>query len=371
MLNRSSVNFLFKFGENWQKTNKGIGGHMKKIQINNCYIGNHEPVYFIAEIAGNFITFDEAKKIINSVIAAGCNCVKFQTFDPETVTTKKNFFDMENVGRVSQYEILKKMQCPQDIQREIMNYCKKKNILAFSAPSHISDIDFLEDIENPVYKIGSDLACHIPLLKNVAKLGKTIILSTGMCTSEEIRISVNTILNEGNDQILLMHCVADYPTKVEEINLTVMKTLKKEYGFPVGYSDHTIGPEMSLAAVALGANAIERHFKHKDTQQGPDAILSSDETEMKYIIDISGKIRKAMGDGIKKPSKSEYKNRITNRVSICSLKDIPKGSVITEDMIDIRRPGYGIQPSFFEQVIGRIARKTIPKDEAITWEMFH
>ncbi len=344
---------------------------MKTIKIENFIIGLDKPVFFIAEIAGNFTTFGEAKKIINSAITAGSHCIKFQTFDADTVTTKTNRFDMENVGKVSQYEILKNMQCPQEVQRKIMKYCRKEKILAFSSPSHISDINFLEEIENPVYKIGSDLACHIPLLKIVAKLDKPIILSTGMCTLEEVRISINSILNEGNEKILLMHCVADYPTKVEEINLTVLETLKKEFGFPVGYSDHTIGPEMSLAAVALGANAIERHFKHKENHQGPDAVLSSDETEMKYIIDTSGKIQKAMGDGIKKPSRHEFKNRITNRVSICSLVDIPKGTIITEDLIDIRRPGSGIQPVYFEQILGRIARKSIPKDEAITWEMLH
>lgn len=342
---------------------------MKKTRIGNFIIGQDEPVFFIAEIAGNFKTFAEAKKIINSAISAGCHCVKFQTFDADTVTTKKNMFDMENVGKVFQYEILKKMQCPQEVQRKIMNYCRKEKILAFSAPSHISDIKFLEEIENPVYKIGSDLACHIPLLKKVAKLDKPIILSTGMCTLEEVKTSINCILNEGNDQIVLMHCVADYPTKIEEINLSVLKTLKEEFGIPVGYSDHTIGHEMSLMAVALGANAIERHFKHKDTCQGPDAILSSDESEMKYIIDTSEKIRRAMGDGIKKPSRHELKNRITNRVSICSLVDIPRETMITEEMIDIRRPGSGIQPVDFEQIIGKTAKKFIEKDEAITWEM--
>lgn len=342
---------------------------MKTIKIENFIVGKHEPVFFIAEIAGNFKTFNDAKKIIGSAITAGCHCIKFQTFDADTVTTKTNMFDMENVGKVSQYEILKNMQCPQEVQRKIMKYCKKEKILAFSSPSHISDINFLEDMENPVYKIGSDLACHLPLLKIVAKLDKPIILSTGMCTLEEVRTSINSILNEGNDQILLMHCVADYPTQVEEINLSVLKTLKEEFGFPVGYSDHSVGPEMSLMAIALEANAIERHFKHKDTYQGPDAVLSSDETEMGYIVDTSRKIHKAMGDGIKKPSRHEFKNRITNRVSICSLVDIPKGTIIMEDMVDIRRPGSGIQPVYFEQIMGRTARKSIPKNEVITWEM--
>lgn len=342
---------------------------MKKVDLKGILVGEVEPVYFIAEIAGNFYTFEEGKRIIKSAIAAGCKCIKFQTFDAETVTTKKTMFDMECVGKVQQYKIIKECQCPKDIQQQIMDYCTKENILAFSAPSHIKDLDFLEEINNPIYKIGSDLACHLPLLQTVARLNKPIILSTGMCTLEEVRRSVDTILNEGNDQIVLLHCVADYPAKYEEVNLNAIKTLREEFNFPTGYSDHTIGPEMSLAAVAMGAHVIERHFKHPDNKSGPDAILSSDEAEMRYIIETTRKIEQARGDGIKRPSKSEYKNRLQNRVGLCSLTDIPKGTIITEEMIDIRRPGSGIQPRFFEQVVGRTARKDIPKEEAITWAM--
>jgi N,N'-diacetyllegionaminate synthase len=342
---------------------------MKKVNLNKKIIGQGEPVFFIAEIAGNFYTFEEGKRIINSAMSAGCNCVKFQTFDAETAMTKKIMFDMESVGKVQQYKVFKEYQCPKDLQKQIMDYCKKKGILAFSAPSHIKDIEFMEKIGNPVYKIGSDLACHIPALKIIAKLKKPIILSTGMCTLEEVRRSVDIILNEGNDQLILMHCVADYPTKPEEVNLNAVKTMKKEFGLPVGYSDHTIGPEISLAAVAMGADIIERHFKYSANKQGPDEMINSDEKEMKYIIETTRKIEKARGDGIKRPSKSEYKNRISNRVSICSLQDIPKGTVITKKMIDIKRPGYGIQPRFFEQIAGRTARKNIPVDEPITWDM--
>jgi N-acetylneuraminate synthase len=278
-------------------------------------------------------------------------------------------FDMENVGKVQQYEVIKESQCPKDLQKQIMVYCRKENILAFSAPSHINDIDFMEEIGNPIYKIGSDLACHLPVLRTIARLNKPIILSTGMCTLEEVRKSVDTILNEGNGQLILMHCVADYPTKYEEVNLNATKTMQDEFGFPVGYSDHTIGPEISLAAVAMGAHVIERHFKHPDNKSGPDAILSSDEAEMGYIIETTRKMEQARGDGIKRPSKSEYKNRLQNRVGLCSLTDIPKGTIITEEMVDIRRPGYGIQPRYFEQVVGRAARKDIQKEEAITWDM--
>jgi N-acetylneuraminate synthase len=338
---------------------------MKKVCLNETQVGEGEPVYFIAEIGGNFYTFEEGKRIIKSAIAAGCNCVKFQTFEAETITTKKAIFDMENVGKVQQYKIFKESQSSKELQRQIMRYCREENILAFSAPSHIKDIDFMEEIDIPIYKIGSDLACHLPLLR----INKPIILSTGMCTLEEVRESINAILDEGNDQIILLHCISDYPTKYSEVNLNAIKTMQNEFGFPVGYSDHTIGPEMSLAAIAMGAHVIERHFKHPENKTGPDAILSSDEKEMRYIIETTRKIEQARGDGIKKPSKSEYKNRLQNRVGICSLTDILKGTTLTKDVIDIRRPGYGISPKFFEQVVGRTAKKDIPADEAITWEM--
>lgn len=342
---------------------------MKKINLKGILVGENEPVYFIAEIAGNFSTFEEAKTLIDSAISIGFNAVKFQTFEAETATTKKNMFDMENVGRVSQYELLKQSQSSGDIQRKIMDYCKKGNVLAFSAPSHIKDIEFMEEFNNPVYKIGSDLACHIPALKIIARLKKPIILSTGMCTLEEVKKSVEAILAEGNDQIILMHCVADYPAKYEEVNLNAIKTMQKEFEFPVGYSDHTIGPEISIAAAAMGAHLIERHFNHPDNKPGPDTILSSDEKEMKYIISAVRKIEQAKGDGVKRPSKTEDKNMINNRVSICALRDISKGTVIIKEMVDVKRPGFGIQPVFFDQVIGKTAKKDIPADESITWDM--
>jgi len=342
---------------------------MKKIDLCGMWVGEKEPVYFIAEIAGNFSSYDAATRIIDSAIAAGCNSIKFQTFDAETCTTKKTMFDMENVGKVQQYKVIKESECPKELQKQIMDYCRKKDTLAFSAPSHIADIPFMEEIEIPVYKIGSDLACHTPALKKIAKLGKPIILSTGMCTLEEVRGSVDAILNEGNDQLALMHCVADYPAKYEEVNLKAISTMQDEFGLPVGYSDHTIGPEMSLAAVAMGAHIIERHFMHMENKSGPDAMLSSDEGEMRYIIESARKIEKARGDGVKRPSKSESKNMLENRVGVCSLVDIPKGTVITEEMIDVRRPGFGIQPRFFDEVIGRKVKQDIPCDEAITWDM--
>lgn len=342
---------------------------MKKVKLNNVWVGDNEPCYFIAEIGGNFKTVEEGKIIIDSAMRAGANAVKFQTFEAETVTTKKNMFYLEAVKGKSQYEVLKESEISKDVQKEACEYAQKKGITIFSAPSHLKDLETLDMLGIDIYKIGSDLACHVPLLRKIAKKDNPILLSTGMCTLEEVRTSVEIILSEGNDNLTLFHCVADYPTKKEEVNLRAIETLKKEFKLPVGFSDHTIGPEVSIAAATLGANLIERHFRHENCFNGPDYALSSDEKEFKYIIDTVRMIEVAKGNGIKMPSKSEMKNKVNNRVSIVSLVDICKGKVIKEDMVDIRRPGYGIQPKYLDIVLGRTAKKDIKSDEPITWDM--
>ena len=221
----------------------------------------------------------------------------------------------------------------------------------------------------PIYKIGSDLACHIPLLKKVAKLNRPMILSTGMCTLEEVRNSVNAIIDSGNDQIALMHCVSNYPSKAEEVNLRAITTMKEEFGMPVGMSDHTIGTTTTLASVVIGANLIERHFRDIKNSPSPDDIHSLTKDQFLSLIQSIRDFEKARGDGEKRPTESEMKNLETNRVSIIVMKDIPKGTVIEEDMVDIRRPGVGIQPTHYEEIIGRKTKRNIKKEEPLQWSM--
>jgi N,N'-diacetyllegionaminate synthase len=342
---------------------------LKKIKLAEKYIGDDYPCYVIAEIGNLFKNFEEAKRLIDSAKEIGVDAIKFQTWDAETLTTKKNFFDLNITGHISQYEFHKEIQISEALQMRIVQYAKSNNITIFSAPSHIKDLELLEKMEIPYYKIGSDLACHIPLLKKIAKLNKPIILSTGMCTMEEIHDSVNSILNNGNNQLILLHCVSDYPTKIEESNINAILEMKKEFDLPVGFSDHTIGNMASLSAVAIGANIIERHLKDSRNGSFPDDIYALTKTEFSDLINSIKNIEKARGSGIKEPSKSEKINLLTNRVSIVSMKEIKAGTILDEKMIDVRRPGDGIQPIHFEKILGKKAVVDIPKEMPIKWNM--
>lgn len=344
---------------------------MKNLKLDGKIIGNNQPCYIISEIGGLFKNYDEAKRLIDSAVEIGVDAVKFQTLEAETVTTKKNYFNMESTGHISQYELLKQFEISKDLQKRIVKYANDCGITIFSAPSHMKDLEIMKEINLSIFKIGSDLACHIPLLKEIASFGKPIILSTGMCTLDEVRNSVNAILDNGNDQLALMHCVSDYPTKPNETNLNAILTLKDEFSIPVGLSDHNIDPIIAISAVSLGANIIEKHFKDLQNSPSPDDIVALDKIQFKKMIESIRLVEKSLGDGIKKPSKSEIKNLDTNRVSIIALKDIQMNQVITNDMIDIRRPGIGIPPSYFNKVIGKKAKIKIEKETPLSFDMIN
>jgi N-acetylneuraminate synthase len=342
---------------------------MKFVELDGKLVGDKKPCYFIAEIGSLFKNFEEAKRLIDSAVEIGIDAIKFQTFEADTITTKNNSFNMENTGKISQYDLFKKCEISKELQMEVTNYANQKGITVFSAPSHIKDLDIMKKLDLPIYKIGSDLACHIPLLKEVGKIGKPIILSTGMCSLEEIRKSVEAILSTGNDQLIILHCVSDYPNKPEETNLNAILTLKNEFNVPVGFSDHNVGWSISFGAVSMGANVIERHFRDSRNTSAPDDIVALDKEQFSSLIESTRLIEKAKGGGGKIPTISERKNMITNRVSIIAIKEIKKEQIITKDLIDVRRPGTGIQPIYFDSIIGKKAKINITKEEPITFDM--
>lgn len=346
-----------------------IGKIMKNIKIHSRPIGDGAPCYIIAEIGNLFQNFTEAKRLIDSALEINVNAIKFQTWDAETLTTKKNFFDLEVTGNVSQYEFHKSIQITEKLQDDIVKYAKEKNMTIFSAPSHMNDIEVMEKMDLPVFKIGSDLACHLPILKRVAKLQKPIILSTGMCTMDEIRKSVNTIYNEGNQELILLHCVSDYPAKIEESNLNVIYEMKKEFDTPIGFSDHSIGSLVPLSAAMIGANVIEKHMKHPENSVSPDDSHALNPEQFSDLIKSIRLVESAKGSGKKVPSISEEKNLKTNRVSIIAMQEIKKGTKITTEMIDIRRPGSGIMPYYYDDVLSKTAKLDISKETPITWDM--
>ncbi len=341
---------------------------MRSIKIGNDYIGDNYPIYIIAEIGGNFLNFEEAKKLIDLAYEASANAVKLQTYKAENISSKSAMYDMPNTGNVSQFDLFKKYEIDFELHKAIWGYCRKKGLFVFSTPSHVTDIELLEKLNCQVYKIGSDDAYNIPFLEEVASIGKPIILSTGMCTMDEVRESVSAILGKGNSDLILLHCVTNYPANTEHTNLKVIQEMKKEFNLPVGYSDHTLGNTCCLGAAAMGANVIEKHFTYDKNAEGPDHILSADPEELKQLVEGIRILERAMGDGVKRPSEGERTTRINNRKSIIALKDISRGTVITKDMVAIKRPGYGVQPKYIHQIIGRVAKADIKAEEPILWD---
>jgi N-acetylneuraminate synthase len=328
---------------------------------------NRPKIYIIAEIGGNFCTFDEARKLVDAAAACGVDAIKLQTYRAETITSKKALFDMENTGVISQYDLFKKYEIDEDLHRQVFTYIQSKGLDWFSTPSHESDVEMLDRLGVGAYKVGSDDAVNIPFLKFLARRGKPIILATGMCTMEEVKESVAAILGEGNRQLVLLHAVTSYPTHPEHVNLLAMKRMMVELDLPVGYSDHTIGMTACVAAAAMGARVLEKHFTTDKNAPGPDHILSADPAEMKSIVDQVRILEKMLGNGIKMPADSEKTTRINNRKSIVAAKRLSAGHQITAGDIAIKRPGYGIAPTFFEQLVGSVLNRDLDEDEVIVW----
>lgn len=342
---------------------------MDTVSIGDRRIGQGQPVFIIAEIGFNFTTFEEAVRLIDHGKAAGTDAVKIQTFRADTLATRRAMFDMENTGRVPQHDLFLKYQIDASLHQRIFDYAASREVMIFSTPSHQEDVTLLESLHVPAYKIGSDDAANLPLLRYIARKGKPVILSTGMCTMEEVREAVAAIHESGNRQLILLHCVSSYPARPEEVNLRAMETMAREFGVPTGYSDHTIGNEVCLAAVAMGARMIEKHVTLDKGADGPDHRLSADPSDLAALVRSVRRIEAALGDGVKRPSRSELGPRQQNRKSIVTVQPIPQGTPLTREMLEIKRPGTGIPPKYLDAVVGKVARVEIPSDESVTWEM--
>lgn len=328
--------------------------------------------YIIAEIGGNFTTYEEAKALIDAAKSSGVDCVKFQTFKAETISCKNQFFDMESTGKISQYEYFKKYEISEELHRKIIDYTVSVGLDWFSTPSHTTDLDLLIKLNVKAIKVGADDANNLPFLKEIAKTGLAIVLSTGMCTLEEVKEAVDTILKEGNNKIVILHTVSGYPTYPEQVNLNILNTYRREFpDFYTGFSDHTLSPLACIAAAAMGANVVERHFTLDKNAEGPDHIISATPEEMKYIVDSIREIEMMKGTGLKIPYGPEIKNRENNRKSVVAIKEIKKGEKLTEENIGIKRPGSGIEPKYYEQLLGKTANKDMSEDELLSWGDFN
>jgi N-acetylneuraminate synthase len=327
---------------------------------------NLKRCYIIAEIGGNFTTEEEAFALIDAAKEAGVDCVKLQTYRAETVTTRHAIFNMESISGVTQEEYFKKYELSFESHKTIIDYIQSKNLEWFSTPSHRTDLDVLLKLGMKAIKIGADDANNLPFLTYAAKTGLPVVLSTGMCTLEEIKEAVDTILKESSNKVIILHTVSGYPTHAKDVNLNVLETFKKEFpGFYIGFSDHTLDTLASITAAAMGAMVIERHFTLDRNAEGPDHIVSATPDEMRYIVNTIRKMEVLKGSFIKGPFGPEIENRLNNRKSIVTTSFVKKGDTFTFENLDIKRPGTGIFPRHFYDVLGKIAKKDIEADSIL------
>jgi N,N'-diacetyllegionaminate synthase len=345
-----------------------------KIKVGSKYIGREEPVYIIAEAGVNHNgDLRLAKQLVDAAKKSGVDAVKFQTYKTDDLVTSKAemaaYQKKQLKDRTSQYELLKSLELDFDDFVELKDHCDKKRIQFLSTPHSPSAVDFLDPLL-PVFKIASGDLTNLPFLELVASYDKPIIMSTGMGTLEEVEEAMSTIRNKGNNQIVLLHCVTNYPAPLETLNLRAMLTLKDAFGVPVGFSDHTIGLAASIAAVSLGACVIEKHFTLDKNLPGPDHKASLEPRELADLVRVLRSVKDALGDGIKKPTEPEMEIRKVARKSLVAKMDIQQGSTITEAMIEIKRPGIGIAPKHLKNIIGKKASRDIEKDELLAEAMF-
>ena len=349
---------------------------MEKIKIGNKWIGKGESCFIIAEAGVNHNgNVNLAREMIDVAKDAGTDAVKFQSFKAENVVTQnaeKAEYQKETIGieekeEESQYTMIKKLELAEEDFKELAEYAKKKDLLFLSSPFDKESVDLLDEINVPAFKVASGELTNFLLLQHIAKKGKPIILSTGMATLGEIEDTLKIIRNEGVGDIILLHCVSNYPAKIEDVNLKAMETLKYAFKLPTGFSDHTLGITVSIAAVALDACVIEKHFTLERNLPGPDHKASLEPDKLKKMVKAIRDVEKALGSGIKKPTKDEEETKKIVRRSIIAKANIPKGTIIAGDMLDVKRPGIGIEPKYLNLVIGRKAKEDIKKDYIMTW----
>ncbi|MFA5292241.1 MAG: N-acetylneuraminate synthase [Phycisphaerae bacterium] len=329
-------------------------------------------VFVIAEAGVNHNGCVEiARKMINAAADAGADAVKFQTFKAESFVSKfapKAKYQKKTTGNSeSQFDMIKKLELDENAHKKLIKYCKKKKIIFMSSPFDLKSIDLLNKLRLEIFKIPSGEITNLPFLRKIAVLKKKIILSTGMADLREIKEALSVLIKGGTkkENITILHCNTEYPTPFEDVNLLAMLTIKEKLKVKVGYSDHTPGIEVPIAAVALGATVIEKHFTLDRNMNGPDHKASLEPDELKIMVSAIRNIEKALGDGVKKPSPSELKNKPIARKSIVAAKDIKPKEMFTERNLAAKRPAAGMSPMKWDSVIGKTAKKFFKKDELI------
>lgn len=329
-----------------------------------------DKVYIIAEAGVNHNgSIEIAKKLVDAAYAAGADAIKFQTFKAEKLVCKNAqkaaYQKITTANNESQFDMLKKLELTQNMHEILLRYCKEKNIDFLSTPFDCESMKYLIGLGINTIKIPSGEITNYPYLREIGKTKKKVIISTGMSTLEEVRSAIEVLKSNGSEEIIALHCNTEYPTPFRDVNLRAMLTIKGDLNIPVGYSDHTSGIEVPIAAVALGATVIEKHFTLDRNMEGPDHKASLEPAELKAMVSSIRNIELAMGSGIKEPSPSEIPNINVARKSIIAKCPIRKGEILTEDNLITKRPGNGISSMRWHEVLGTRAIRDFEEDELI------
>lgn len=338
------------------------------IRLGDRCIGPGQPVFVIAEIGANFSDPGEAQRMINAAAKAGCDAVKIQTFRADTLVKRGATFTLEDGSIVPQHDFFRTREISHQAHRELKACAEGAGLVFFSTPSHNEDVELLESIGVSLYKIGSDDLTNLPFIETVARTGKPVILSTGMCSLGEVEEAVGQVRASGNENLVLLHCLVGYPARLREANLRVIETLQRAFKVPVGFSDHTPGLLASTLAAALGACVIEKHFTLDRSASGPDNETSLEPPEMGELVRVLREVPEVLGSPVKRIQPGEMKWREAARKSLVAAKPIKAGERISAGMITVKRPGDGLHPRHFRDVLDRTALVDIPQDECLRWE---
>jgi N,N'-diacetyllegionaminate synthase len=346
--------------------------NMPPLLVGTRRIGPGEPVFVIAEAGVNHNgDIDLAQRLVDVASEAGADAIKFQTFKAENVaasTAPKAVYQLETTDSFeSQQEMLRRLELSPAMHRELQAYCQQQHILFMSTPFDENSADLLDELDVPLFKLPSGEVNNWPFLEYVARKGKPLILSTGMSYLSEVDEALRVIYNAGNTQVIILHCVTNYPADPADVNLRTMQTMATALHTPVGYSDHTPGPEVALAAVALGACVIEKHFTLDKSLSGPDHRASLEPRELRALIAGIRTVERALGNGTKQPASSEENNRLLVRRSLVAAQDIPQGDILQPHMLKGLRPAGGISPALAREVVGHKTRQALKSGQLVTW----
>jgi pseudaminic acid synthase len=348
--------------------------HHNEISINGRVIGCGHPVYIVAEMSANHNhSYDHAEAIIRAAKEAGADAVKLQTYSPETMTIDcENEYFKIGKGTIWEgrnlYELYDEAYTPWEWQPKLIKLAEKIDIHCFSTPFDPTAVDFLENLEIPAYKVASFELVDLPLLKKIAQTGKPVIMSTGMASLAEIDEAVNTLRQCGCKELALLKCSSAYPALPEEMNLRTISHLSQAYDVPVGLSDHTLGYEVSIAAVSLGASIIEKHFTISREIKGPDSAFSLEPGEFNQMVNAIRNVEKALGKVKYETAEKEQNSKVFRR-SLFVVENIKSGEDFTLKNVRVIRPGFGLHPRHLDDILGRRAKMDIERGTPLNWNL--